>query len=243
MTQTRPSQVGLHRLRSAGFGAIATLAALVLSSAAASAADCRASPEPGLDWSACNRSNIMLPGANLEKANLTGADFSLSDLGGAVLAGANAEGAKLARTSLASAIADGANFMQIEGYRTNFSGMTAKGASFKGAELQRSNFTNAVVTGASFEKAELGRADFTGATLGENGFAFANLARATFKTAKIEGPLDFSRAYMFLTRIEGVDLSAAKGLTQPQIDLACGDPATKLPADITAPANWPCAFD
>ncbi|KQT53029.1 hypothetical protein ASG54_07945 [Aureimonas sp. Leaf460] len=231
------------RLRAHGLKMAATLVALLSSGAAAMAADCRADPEPGLDWGGCNRSNIMIPGSNLEKADLRGADFSLSDLSGAVLAGANAQGAKLARTSLAGAIADAADFTQIEGYRTNFSGLSAKGASFDGAELQRANFNGAVLTGASFEKAELGRADFTGAILGENGFAFANLARASFKNARIESPLDFSRAYMFLTRIEGADLSAAKGLTQPQIDLACGDEATKLPTGLNPPANWPCPFD
>ena len=47
-------------------------------------------------------------------------------------------------------------------------------------------------------------------------------------------------AFMFLTRIEGLDLSAAWGLQQAQIDLACGDTSTKLPAGLSAPAHWPC---
>lgn len=228
------------RLASRG---VATLAFLLGSSFAASAADCRSDAEPQRDWGGCNRSNIMISGAKLNKANLQATDFSQSDLGGTVLAGANLEGAKLGRTSLAGAAADGANFTQIEGYRTNFSGLSAKGASFRGAEMQRSSLANAVLTGADFEKAELGRVDFSGATLGDNSFAFANLARAGFKSAKIEGFLDFSGAYMFLTRIEGIDLSAAKGLTQAQIDLACGDPSTKLPTGLNAPSSWPCPFD
>ena len=29
-------------------------------------------------------------------------------------------------------------------------------------------------------------------------------------------------------------------LTQDQIEIACGNGETKLPAGITAPASWPC---
>lgn len=243
MAHRQPNRAQRAHPRAGILRAAATAAVLFGSGLAANAADCRAEAEPQRDWNNCNRSNIMIPGANLEKADLRVTDFSLSDLSGAVVAGANLEGAKLGRTSLAGAVADGAVFTQIEGYRSNLSGISAKGADFRGAELQRSSFANAVLLGANFAKAELGRADFSGATLGDNGFAFANLARAAFKTAKIEGAMDFSGAYMFLTRIEGVDLTAAKGLTQPQIDLACGDTATKLPSGLNPPTTWPCQFD
>jgi uncharacterized protein YjbI with pentapeptide repeats len=222
---------------------ILAVAMMVTSALAAKAADCRDEAEPQRDWSGCNRSNIVLSGSNLEQADLHGADFSLSNLSDSMLKAANFEGAKLARTSLTGAIADGANFMQAEGYRTNFSGLSAKGASFRSAELQRSSFANATLTGVNFEKAELGRVDFTGAILGDNGFAFANLARATFTGAKISGPLDFRGAYLFLTRIEGIDLSTATDLVQAQIDLACGDAQTKLPSGLTPPTTWPCSFD
>lgn len=222
---------------------IAVGAVLLGSAVAATAADCRSDAEPQRDWSGCNRGNIVISNANLEKADLRGTDFGLSDLSGTVLTGANLEGSKLGRTSLAGALADGANFAGAEGYRSNLSGLSGKTAVFRGAEFQRSSFANAVLNGANFEKAELARVDFAGASLGDNGFAFANLARASFKTAKIEGPLDLSGAYLFLTRIEGADLSAAKGLTQPQIDLACGDTATKLPSGLAPPASWPCKFD
>lgn len=219
-------------------------AAMLLGSAfAADAADCRASAEPSRDWSGCNRRNLMLSEANLEKADLHGADISLSDLRDATLAAANLEDAKLAGTSLAGALADGANFTKVEGYRTDFSKTSAKGASFRGAELQRSNFTGAALLGSNFEKAELGRANFDAAGLGDNVFTFANLARANLKNAKFEGPLDLTGAYMFLTRIEGADLSAATGLAQAQIDLACGDSETKLPAGLNHSTSWPCRSD
>ena len=42
---------------------------------------------------------------------------------------------------------------------------------------------------------------------------------------------------------KGLDLSKATGLQQMQIDLACGDAKTKLPAGLKAPATWPCKFE
>ena len=47
-------------------------------------------------------------------------------------------------------------------------------------------------------------------------------------------------AVLYLTRLDGTDLSAAKGLTQGQVDEACGDAETRLPAGLTAPSAWPC---
>ena len=58
--------------------------------------------------------------------------------------------------------------------------------------------------------------------------------------ATFGGQVSFDRAFMYLTRIEGVDLSSAQGLEQTQIELACGDASTKLPSGLKAPAGWPC---
>ena len=209
----------------------------------ATAADCSASPRPAVDWSQCNRSNLMMSGADLKGANLKGADLSLTDLRDTALASADLQDAKLVRSSLAGAVADAANFTKAEGYRTNFSGISAKGASFRSAELQRADFKGANLTGGNFDKAELGRAHFEGAVLADNSFSFANLARADFRQAEIGGALNFTGAYMFLTRIDGADLSAATGLQQAQIDLTCGDASTKLPSGLKPAPNWPCDHD
>ncbi|BDA87008.1 hypothetical protein Sa4125_45500 [Aureimonas sp. SA4125] len=219
---------------------LAGTAILLATSLSAGAVECTAAAEPAIDWSACNRTNLVLSGADLAGAHLVGTDFSLSDLREAQLSSANLEKAKLVRVLLVGAVADKASFTRVEGYRTDFTGASAKGASFQAAELQRADFTDAALSGASFEKAELGRARFKGADLSDNRFAFANLARAEFSGADIAGSLDFTGAYMFLTRIEGVDLSAAKGLVQPQVDLSCGDAQTRLPEGLTPPKTWPC---
>lgn len=209
----------------------------------AMAADCGATAAPGLDWSDCSKRNIMIPGSELEGAKLYSTDFAVTDLSNSNLKSADLEKATLVRASLAGARADKANFSKVEAYRSNFAGISAEGANFANAELQRANFGDAKLTGANFEKAELGRADFDKAVLTGVRFSLANLSRADLSQATFGGPLVFDHAFMYLTRIEGLDLSAAQGLEQAQIDLACGDANTKLPAGLKAPAGWPCPPD
>lgn len=202
---------------------------------------CRQDAGPSVDWSNCTKRMLMLGGSNLEGANLADADFSGTDLAGSSVKGANVTKASLVRTSLAQSDLTGADFDKVEGYRSDFTAVKASGTSFVAAELQRSDFSGADLRKADFTKAELGRAIFSGATLEDTHFAMANLSRAMFQKASFAGVIDFTDAFLFLTRIEGADLSQAKGLKQEQIALSCGDETTRLPQGLTAPLNWPCA--
>ena len=224
------------------FAALVAVAALGFAGPAL-AGDCGASPASGIDWSGCNKPRILLPSSTLDGANLSESDLNATDLSGSNLNGARFEKARMIRTSVAGATAQGTDFARIEAYRSNFSSIKANGANFSGAELQRAEFNDANLTGANFEKAELSRVDFSGATLTDTRFALSNLSRARLAGAKLGGQLGFDQAFLYLTRIEGLDLSQAKGLTQEQVDLACGDNKTKLPAGLTTPGSWPCAAD
>lgn len=230
------------RTRAAG-ASIAMAALLALTAGPALASDCDAYAAAGVDWQDCSKNNLMLGGSDFSGANLSGTNFSGTDLRNTNLEGANLEKAVLVRSSLAGAKAGKANFARIEAYRTSFAGIAAEGASFASAELQRADFSAAQLTGADFEKAELARANFGKAVITGSRFPLANLSRADFSGASFEGPLDFTGAFLFLTRIEGLDLSAATGLEQWQIELACGNDQTKLPAGLSLPAAWPCKFD
>jgi len=209
---------------------------------AMAADDCRASPAPGINWEDCDKKLIMLDSSDLSGANLSRTDFTSTDLRSSNLTGANLEKAVLVRASFAGSTAKGARFARIEAYRTDFSQLDGQGAVFSGAELQRSVFTQAKLGDADFTKADLGRSQFDGADVGGSRFSLANLARTDFRGAAFATPVDFDRAFFFLTRIEGVDLTAATGLTQWQVDMACGDAQTMLPAGLNKPASWPCQF-
>ncbi len=231
-----PTRPALVRFAFVGF-------CLVFAQGVSAAPQCQTAPAPGLDWRGCDKSNIVLQDGDLQGANLVETDFSATDLRGADLTSANLERATLVRTALGGASAAKANFAKVEAYRSSFAGLSADGSSFAGAELQRSDFSGARLTGVDFEKAELGRANFDKAVITGTRFPLANLARADLSGAMFEGPIEFGRAFMFLTRIEGLDLSAATGLEQGQIDIACGNEHTKLPAGLSKPASWPCTFD
>jgi uncharacterized protein YjbI with pentapeptide repeats len=215
---------------------------LGFASSAARADVCRSAPRPGIDWQDCDKKLLMLGESNLEGARLVGADFTTTDLTNANLLGANLEKAKLVRATLARSAAKGASFLRAEAYRTDFSGMEADDANFESAELQRSNFKGAKLSNVNFTKADLGRSQFDGAEVGGSRFSLANLSRADFRATHFSSPVDFDRAFFFLTRIEGVDLSTATGLSQWQLDMACGDDKTVLPGGLTKPAQWPCKF-
>lgn len=238
-----PRNGAASRTLASGLFLAFAFAAGVAASSPAAAAYCAGTPEPGLDWSECSKKNLMLPSSELAGANLSGTDFSLTDLSNSNLTSANLEKANLVRAWLAGARAEKANFARVEAYRSSFANIIANGASFVSAELQRADLSGAQLTGVDFSKAELGRVNFKGAVLTGTRFAVANLSRANLSGATFEGPIDFAEAFMFLTHIEGLDLSAAKGLQQSQVDLACGDDKTKLPEGLTAPTTWPCATD
>lgn len=226
-----------------GVAAILAAAAIFLPAGTASAVQCRSDPQPGIDWNNCKKRMLMLGGSSFDNANLAAADFSLTDLSNTSLKNTNLNKTTLVRASLAGATATGANFERVEGYRSNLSGISAVGANFVSSEMQRANFSGADLTKVDFTKAELGRTLFIEATLSDTRFSMANLSRASFLNAKINGPIDFRNAFLFLTRFEGADLSAATGLTQEQIALACGNDRTKLPAGLQQPEQWPCKED
>ena len=222
---------------------IAPLAVITAGTIDAKAADCRSYAQKGADWSGCKKSMLIITGSELDHANLARGDFSFTDFRGSSLKSANIEKAKMIRASFAQTNLENANLDRVEAYRVNFSASIANGASFVNAEVQRADFRNAKLRNTDFTKAELGRADFGGADVTGSRFTMANLARARLTGALWSGPLDFQNAFLLLTRLDGADLSAATGLVQEQINLACGDGATRLPPGLTAPPHWPCADD
>ena len=94
----------------------------------------------------------------------------------------------------------------------------------KGGNLEGADFSNvhAVLMCMSY-------ADFKGVSFRGADLAGANLAHAILDDA------DFTGADLSITSFKGTDLSKAKGLTQTQLDKACGDSETKAPAGLTVP--------
>lgn len=70
----------------------------------------------------------------------------------------------------------------------------------------------------------------------------AIMPRNIFTGANLAGA-NLTKAFLYRSRFEGVDLSKVNGLTQAQLDETCGDQATTLPPGLVAPKLWPCGED
>lgn len=102
-----------------------------------------------------------------------------------------------------------------------------------GANLDNTCVKSGNLEGAKFDNARavlmcMSYADFKGASFRNTDLAGANLAHANVDDA------DFTGADLSITSIKGTDLSKARGLTQAQLDKACGDADTKVPAGLKA---------
>lgn len=91
----------------------------------------------------------------------------------------------------------------------------------KGGDLTGADFDNTKLVVACMSKANFRGASFRGADL-----SGANLADSKLDDA------DLSGAVLTITSIKGTDFSRTKGLTQAQLDGACGDAKTRLPAGL-----------
>ena len=205
-------------------------------------AGCSDYPAAGVDWSGCRKRNIMMSDGDFSGANFKNIDMVASDLRKGNFEKVNFERAVMTRVDGSQANMNNANLAKAESSRAKFIQTRFNSANFEKSVFFRGDFTAADMSKANLHKSEFSRTNFQSAILTDATVTFANIARANFREAKLVNT-DFTSSWTYLTRFEGVNLSAAKGLTQAQIDLACGDDKTLLPAGLTAPASWPCGED
>jgi len=107
-----------------------------------------------------------------------------------------------------------------------------------GARLRQADLSLATMNGSNFSGADLSVANlfggrFTGASFVNANLRDANLVGAHFGSANLSGA-DLSGAVL-----SGAELAEAHGLSQRQLDAACGDPSTELPRGLRIPACRP----
>lgn len=115
--------------------------------------DCTASPEPGINWSGCNKAEVMLRNRNLQQANFRNAKLISADLSASQLQQADFAYADLSRAILVSAQLQQANFIGANLYQVNFQGADLSGANFSHAELLGSQLNGANLSSAIFDNA------------------------------------------------------------------------------------------
>lgn len=103
--------------------------------------------------------------------------------------------------------------------------------------LQHANFQNAFLYYGLLNQAKLCNADFRGANLSYARLESADLTAANLSGADLQHA-DFLNADLTAARLEDTDLTKARNLTQQQIEKARGNRETRLPEELTAPAEW-----
>jgi uncharacterized protein YjbI with pentapeptide repeats len=105
------------------------------------------------------------------------------------------------------------------------------GCNLSGADLTNTCVKEHDLTGANFDGANatlmcMSFANFTNAS-----FRGTELSGANMAGAKMDGA-DLTVAKTSITSFLGTDLTKVKGLTQAQLDVACGDAKTRLPPGL-----------
>ncbi len=170
-----------------------------------------------------------LRGAELTGADLTGADLSYARLDYANLWKAGLVKAKLSNSKLVGAILNDANLENAD-----LRAAVLRGARLNSANLVRVDFSNANLESAELGGAELEKANLRGANLTNSDLGLARLVEANLFSANFHG------SDLTGTRFDSADFSKVKGLTQEQLDNACGKYVRDLPAGLKI---GPCPED
>jgi hypothetical protein len=150
--------------------------------------------------------------ANLTDQWLPGVNFERARLDFANLSRANLSGANLTGASLSAA---------------NLSDAGLGGAKLKDAFLGGANLIRAYLADAHLTGAHLNGADLTGAYLTGADLTAADLIDAHLSGAHLNGA-NFNGANLSHANLDGAD-----GLAQQQLDTACGNEQTRLPAGLS----------
>jgi uncharacterized protein YjbI with pentapeptide repeats len=123
----------------------------------------------------------------------------------------------------------GCNLFQADLAYFDAANVDVSGARLRQSDMQLATFDNWNLTGTNLSVANLfgirfNSSNFTGAS-----FENATLVGGYFGSSTFSGA-NFSGA-----NLSGADLHLARGLTQAQLNRACGDQATRLPAGLTIP--------
>ncbi len=137
--------------------------------------------------------------------------------------------ASLRESDLRYADAEKAFLVKADLRKANLQGADLERANLQGADLRFANLQGANLFGAKLQAARLERAELQEANLRFAKLQGADLVRANLQEADLDN-----------ADLQGADLRFAKGLTQEQLDRACGDADTKLPEHLKDHKMKPC---
>ena len=128
--------------------------------------------------------------------------------------------------ALPARAADPAAVARIHGGIVDCVGCDRRGADLSNTCVKEHDLHGADFTGANATLMCMSFANFTGVSFRGAELSAANLAGAKMDSADLTG------AKTSITSFLGTDLTKVKGLTQKQLNVACGDATTKLPPGL-----------
>jgi uncharacterized protein YjbI with pentapeptide repeats len=130
---------------------------------------------------------------------------------------------------------DGANCPRCNLFQADLSNKDLPGRDFAGARLRQADLSVSVFDHSRFEGDDLRDVNGYGGRFTDADFAGANMTNATFVGAYLEGA-NLRGAVLSGVNFSGAEMGRAVGLSQSQLNAACGDETTKLPAGLRIPA-------
>ncbi len=120
-------------------------------------------------------------------------------------------------------------------FQADFGGLELRGRNFSRARLRQADLSLVVANRTSFAGADMRDVNAYGGVFSSASFAGANLTNATFVGTYLQGA-NFRGAVLSGVNFSGAEMDHAVGLTQGQLNGACGDEATTLPRGLRIPA-------
>jgi uncharacterized protein YjbI with pentapeptide repeats len=120
-------------------------------------------------------------------------------------------------------------------FQGDFGGLEARGLNLSGSRLRQSDLSLSVMNRTRFSGADMRDVEAYGAVFSGSNFSRANLTNASFVGTYLEGS-NFAGATLDGANFSGAQLERATGLTQAQLNRACGDATTALPGRLRIPA-------
>jgi uncharacterized protein YjbI with pentapeptide repeats len=116
-------------------------------------------------------------------------------------------------------------------FQADFGGARLEGRNFAGARLRQADLSASVMNHTSFARGDLRDVNAYGAVFSSADFDGANLANASFVGAYLQGS-NFAGANLSGVNFSGAEMDRVRGLSQRQLEGACGDRATTLPPGL-----------
>ena len=131
---------------------------------------------------------------------------------------------------------DGANCPRCNLFQADLSNKSLKARNYAGARLRQADLSLSVFNHSNFAGADLRDANGYGALFSGANFAGADMTNSTFVGAFLQGA-NFRGAILTGVNFSGAQMDRAVGLTQGQLNGACGDRSTSAPRGLHLP---PC---